>query len=64
MLDDKIECCRTRKCGWKGLQRDLIPKPSTKHAFRGISANDMCCPKCGGKNYYIVERAATGDSHG
>lgn len=65
MDNDKIECCRTRKCGWNGLHRDLVRAPSKNRAFKGIVAHDLVCPKCGCREHYVIERATTGDSsHG
>lgn len=53
---EEIECCHTRKCGWRGMWADLISIPSKSRAFRGLSVSDNTCPGCGGKEFYRLDQ--------
>ena len=49
--DIPIECAKTRKCGWQGMESDMksIPHPTIK------IASQLVCPKCGETGYYRRE---------
>jgi hypothetical protein len=51
----QIECA-TRKCGWVGTERDLVPDPNHKPAPRGrLNAVKNVCPACHRVGYYFVK---------
>jgi hypothetical protein len=47
-FDEPIECSKVRKCGWKGMQSDLVGVPHKKWK----NATQLVCPKCGCDSYY------------
>ena len=50
--DIAIECTKVRKCGWKGMDSDLVDGGPAK-GIRG--ATQRICPKCGCNTYYRRE---------
>jgi hypothetical protein len=50
-FDEPIECSKVRKCGWKGMQSDLVGVPHKKWE----NATQLVCPKCGCDSYYTRE---------
>lgn len=55
--DIAIECTKTRKCGWKGMESDMnsVPHKTLKSTMQRV------CPKCGCDSYY---RRDTGEANG
>lgn len=51
MSDENIKCCR-RKCGWAGTWSTT--QLSRPRLIGGIRARDRVCPKCQGKEFYIL----------
>ena len=61
--DRAIECTKVRKCGWKGMESDLVAGAPVKW-MRG--ATSKVCPQCGNDTYYTREihrQAAQGEKH-
>lgn len=46
------QCGHTRKCKWIGKYEDLDSVPSKEYA--DIGAKDSACPKCGNKEFYVL----------
>ena len=56
MSEQKIECTRTRACGWKGIDDDLVDKPNEKQTKKyGFGISDRVCPSCGCKTMYDIK---------
>lgn len=46
-------CGRTKKCGWKGLQTDLVYVPDLKCSRQDLNPKVGTCPKCGRRDFYV-----------
>ncbi|GAB7525370.1 hypothetical protein [Paraburkholderia sp. 2C] len=54
--DEPIECTKVRKCGWKGMQSDLVDGGPVR---RIPNARKNVCPNCGNDTYYRRALATT-----
>lgn len=54
---DVYVCGHTKKCGWKGFNRELIQVPDVKfNKQHNIKSTRGTCPKCGCGEFYIRPR--------
>lgn len=51
MSDLRLLCVKTKKCGWVGLESELVRVPRK----RTPTVQDSTCPKCGGKSFYRAD---------
>lgn len=48
--------CGSRKCGWTGMEGDLLNIPDPKHSQGTLKVTTNVCPKCGGDKYSFIKR--------
>lgn len=59
--DIPIECSRIRKCGWKGMESDLVDGGPAKRLSAALNPRQRVCPRCGCNTYY--RRDVTAGEH-
>lgn len=46
-------CGHTRKCRWKGTEKELVYVPSTDRLSNILGVTKATCPRCGGDSFYV-----------